>query len=368
MNNAQLQDKNLLIFTRTMQPGGTEKVVLQLCEILKPVFKKIVVCSCGGTYEKLLDEMGIKHYCIPDIEQKNPKIIVTTAITIKKIVEIEKITVIHTHHRMAAFYVSLLRLYKNCIFINTSHNTFSNKRVFTRFAYKHSYIVACGEMVKKNLITEFKIPIDQITVIHNAVKVFEKDVVEDNLLRDLREKGYFLIGNIGRLSKQKGFEYFIQSMPLILEKCPCSCFLIIGSGKDENRLMNLVNKMKLSDKVYFMGYREDIQNLILQLDLVVLSSLWEGLPLTPIEAFSVGKTVIATAVDGTVEIIEDGKNGFLIETKQPHQIADKAIYLIQNEDKRKEMENAAKKRYQDEFSFQTLSDRYITYYKEKIIG
>ena len=74
-----------------------------------------------------------------------------------------------------------------------------------------------------------------------------------------------------------------------------------------------------------------------QLDFVVLSSLWEGLPLTPIEAYSVGKTVIGTAVDGTPEIIRDGVDGYLVEPRNPMQLAEKMNELIENADMRESM-------------------------------
>ncbi len=73
-----LQIKMFYYFTRTMGLGGTENVVLQLCEILNPVVNKVVVCSCGGVNEKRLLAMGIKHYTIPDIEKKDVKTVFST--------------------------------------------------------------------------------------------------------------------------------------------------------------------------------------------------------------------------------------------------------------------------------------------------
>lgn len=113
----------------------------------------------------------------------------------------------------------------------------------------------------------------------------------------------------------------------------------------------------------FLGYRNDIQNVMSQLDFVVLSSLWEGLPLTPIEAYSVGKTVIGTAVDGTPEIIRDGVDGYLVEPRNPVQLAEKMNELIENPEMRENMGIQAMKRYRDEFSFEKLSERYIAFYE-----
>lgn len=362
----ELEKQNILYFTRTMELGGTENVILQLCEIFNPVVNNIVVCSCGGVNVKKLDELGIKHYTIPDIENKSLNTVISVIRTLKKVVKTENISIIHTHHRMAAFYVTLLNLYKKCVFINTSHNTFSNKVTLTRFAYKHASIVACGKMVKKNLAETFGLPDKQITVIHNAVKPFDKEVKSDPFISKLHKKGYSIVGNVGRLSEQKGMEYFVHAIPAIKKQISNAKFVIIGSGEDESKLKQLVNKLNLQEDCYFLGYRTDIQNLMSQLDLIVLSSLWEGLPLTPIEAFSVGKTIVATAVDGTVEIINDKVNGLLISPKNSNAISEGVISLLSNDFERQDYEIAAKRTYEKEFSFSSFAYKYRDFYKEKI--
>ena len=360
-----LSEQNILFFPRTMGLGGTENVVLQLCEIFKPLVNNIVVCSCGGENVKRLNNIGIRHYTIPDIEDKSPFVILKTAKQLCKIVREENITVIHTHHRMAAFYVAALRLYKKCSFINTSHNTFYDKKRLTAFAYSHAGLVACGEMVKKNLVDFFGLPDEKVTVIRNAVAPFGGYIVKDETIEKLRGEGCFVVGNIGRLSEQKGMEYFVQALPEVLKKHPETHLLIIGTGELENSLKEQARQLKVEKNLHFLGYRNDIQNLISQLDLVVLSSLWEGLPLTPIEAFSVGKTVVATAVDGTVEIVEDGKSGRLIEPKKPEQIAENVIWMIEHPKEKKSMEQEAKKRCEQEFSIERLSKAYIDFYERK---
>lgn len=362
----ELKNQNILFFTRTMQLGGTENVVLQLCEIFKPLVNKIVVCSCGGVNTKKLSDMEIRHYTLPDIESKSPSVMLDVCAKLEKIVSKENITLIHTHHRMAAFYVAVLGLYKKCAFFSTAHNTFYNKKVLTEFSYKHSNVIACGEMVKKNLVDFYGLPDKQVDVVHNAVKAFKKDIIPDNIIEELHNKSCFLVGNVGRLSEQKGMKYFIQAIPDILEKHENTRFLIVGSGEDDDKLKQLANSLNIEDKVIFMGYRNDIQNVISQLDLLVLSSLWEGLPLTPIEAFSVGKTIVATAVDGTPEIIENNKSGLLVEPKDSKAIAEKVVFMIENPDERLKMEKAAKECFEQEFSFEKFSEKYIDVYKKKV--
>ena len=359
----ELQKQNILFIGRATQQAGAENVILQLCEILNPCVNKIVVCAANGFNTKVLSDIGIKFYSIPDIEKKDPGTIFKVVSTINKIVKKEKITVIHTHHRMAAFYVSLLGLYKKSTFIATSHNTFYDKKALTRFTYKHCNVIACGEMVKWNLVDYFGLPDNQVAVIHNAVKPFVGEIIEDELVKQLHEDGCFVIGNIGRLSEQKGMEYYIQAIPKIVEVCPQVRFVIAGNGEDESKLKELSKNLGVDKYLTFLGYRNDVQNLMSQLDLIVLSSLWEGLPLTPIEAFSVGKTVVATAVDGTPEIVKDGENGLLVEAKSPDQIAQKVIWMIKNKQEKKMMELNAIRTFEEEFSFKVFTNTVLDYYR-----
>lgn len=361
-----LQEQNILFFTRTMKLGGTENVILQLCEVLRPIVNKIIVCSCGGVNVEKLTLMGIKHYEIPDIEEKRLPVIIKTVKKINQIINKEKITVIHTHHRMAAFYVYIMKLYKKCKFINTSHNTFENKKWFTQLAYSKADLITCGTKVKENLVDYYRIPEKRITVIHNAVKPFAENIVIDETIKALHEKKKFIVGNIGRLSKQKGMEYYIKCIPMVMQEHPEAFFVIVGSGEDEKKLRNLAFELEVEKDICFMGYRSDIQNLMSQMDLIVLSSLWEGLPLTPIEAFSVEKTIVATDVDGTKEIVEDGVNGLLVKAKNEKEIAEKINYLLDNPSKKKEFEINARNSYKECFSFGKFTENYITYYRKHI--
>ena len=354
-----LKDQNIMFFLRAFQHGGTENVVLQLCEVFHPLVNKIIVVSADGFAKERLNELGIKHYCIPDIENKTPHIILSVCKQIKDIVRKERITVIHTHHRMAAFYVRALGLYKKCVYINTSHNTFTNNRVLTRYAYKKGHLIACGEMVKKNLQEVFGLK--DITVIHNAVKPFYDAIIPDEQLTEAKEEGKYLIGNIGRLSKQKGMEYYIQAIPTVKAKHPKAQFYIVGDGEDAENLNELANTVNAP--VVFMGYRTDVQNLMSQFDLIFLSSLWEGLPLTPIEAFSVGKTIVATKVDGTPEIVKHNENGRLTEPGDPKELADEICWMIDHPEEKKELEKNARKTFDEDFSFNTLAQAYIDFYR-----
>lgn len=358
-----LSEQNILLFSRSTQHGGTENVILQLCEILKPLANKVVVCTADGIKTELLDDMGIKHYTIPDIQDKSPSSMLKIARRLRHIVKIEQITVIHSHHRMAAFYTELL-FGRNIVKISNAHNTFTDKAKLTRFAYRNTHVVAVGEKVKENLVGFYGLPEKQVTVIHNSIKPFDGKIEIIEELQKAREAGYTLIGNIGRLSEQKGMTYFIRAAAKVVKTCQKSKFYIVGAGELEEELKAEAKELLPDNAIHFLGYRSDIQNIISQLDFVVLSSLWEGLPLTPIEAFSVGKPVVATAVDGTPEIVQDRKNGLLVKPRDVDGLANAMVEMIKNAEAREQFGKNAYKLFAEEFSFEKMAEWYVWYYKE----
>ena len=86
--------------------------------------------------------------------------------------------------------------------------------------------------------------------------------------------------------------------------------------------------------------------------------------MTPIEGFSVGKTVVATAVDGTVEVVDDSKNGYLIPAKNSEKIAEKVLYLFEHPETQKQLEREAYRTFQNEFSFEKFSEKVLNYYEK----
>lgn len=357
-----ISKQNFLFFTRTMGLGGTENVILQLCEFMNGSVNKLVVCSNGGINVEKLNKLGIKHYEIPDIEDKAPQNIIKIFFRILSIIKKEKISVIHTHHRMAAFYATILHKIIKFVFISTSHNIFKDKKILTHYIYKDAKVIAVGSKVKENLCSFYKLLENNVTIINNTVEKFDEKIVPVDELNKYKKSGYFLVGNIGRLTKQKGMKYFIRSIPYVLNKFEKVKFFIVGEGEEEYELKSLARELNVSESVIFLGYREDIQNIMSQLDLVVISSLWEGFPLVPIEAFSVGKTIIATNIDGTNEIVVDKHNGILVNSKSEKEISREIINLINDNKLLKELEKNALNTYYKEFSYYMLKKKYIDYY------
>lgn len=360
----ELNKKNVLFLTRTMKLGGTENVILQLCEILKPQVNKIIVCSCGGVNVEELHKMGINHYIIPDIEEKSLKTFLTTYKVISEIVKKEGITVIHTHHRMAAFYAQIIKYQYRVPVICSVHGEFYDKKLLTKIAYGNSQIVACGEKVRENLVDWFGLKKDRVVVLRNAV---EKDERYDPIaeIEKLRSESFncFIVGYVGRISREKGVDILVRALAKAVTKKKDIYLVIAGDGDLFDDMKLLSARIGVNNNITFLGYRNDPQNVIQQVDSVALCSYTEGLPLTPIEAFAHGKPMIATPVGGTVEIVKNEINGVIVSPGNIDEIASAILNLACNKEKYLKLARNAEKCYNEEFSYEIFESQVLSLYE-----
>lgn len=352
----------VLHISRTMGQGGAEKVVYQICKNSKDI--EMIIASVGGIYEKELSKMGVKHYCIPDIDGKNPIDMIKIFLKLKKIIKKEKIDIIHSHHRMAAFYSKILCIFNRKVKrVYTAHNIFYNKKKLLRFSLSGSKIVACGDGVKKNLVEFYGIKDENVNVIYNSIEELEEvSKPKDDFLENRDNK--ILISTVGRLSEQKGIDIFISSIAELIHKDKNVYGIVIGDGELKEELKELSIKLDIEENIKFLGYRSDVIELISEMDFIVLASRWEGFPLTPIETFSVGKTIIASDIDGNNEIVKNEYNGLLFEKDNINDLRDKMSILISDTNKRKELEKNAQKTFNEKFSYETFINKYINIYNK----
>lgn len=352
---------NILHISRTMGQGGAEKVVYQICT--EKSDNNMFVASTGGILGDELQKQGITQIIIPDIDKKSLLSILKTFLILKRSLRKYKIDVIHSHHRMAAFYSRIICLFnKNIKRVYTAHNVFYDKKNLLRFSLYGSKIIAVGNGVKENLITYYKIKSNLIEVIYNSVeKPQNEKVAKDEIFN---EKDKFFIGTIGRLSEQKGIDIFLKAMHEVLKNNKNVYGLIIGDGELKSEMLSLTELLKIKDNIYFLGYRKDVLELIKKLDFVVLASRWEGFPLTPIETFMMGKTIIASNIAGNNEIIKDNINGLLFEKDNYIELSKKINYLLDNNEIKKRLENSAKIEYLEKYNYDVFIEKYNNLYKK----
>ena len=339
-----------------MDIGGAERIVYQLSSDLKDEFDSVHVASTGGLWESELAAKGIQHHKILDIDSKNPLTVLKLLTSIRQIIKKNEITIVHTHHRMAAFYIRLLKLvHPKLIHVYTAHNVFKDKLPLYGFALKNAKSVAVGEAVNKNLKED--VGITDSRVIYNGVVLKETDDQVDEII----SYGGIKLGCIARLSEQKGLTYLLDAMSLLTVKD--IRLFIVGDGELRNELENKVKELHLQNSVTFLGYRKDIVECINSFDFCILPSVFEGFGLVAIEAFMNSKTLVATDIPGLNEVVTN-KNGILVPAKDPTALASAIDKLAMDATLRQELASQAKKDYENKFSYPLFLENYRELYRE----
>ena len=167
----------------------------------------------------------------------------------------------------------------------------------------------------------------------------------------------------------KGVEYLIKALPLIVEVFPQATLTIIGDGPDKGNLLDQAKALQIEKHVQFVGWVEnkDLITYYEKASIVVVPSAWaEAFGLVTLEAMSAGRPVIGTRVGGIPEVIDDGVNGYLVEPKNPEQIAEKALKLLSEEELLKELGRNARKKAET-FSIEKYVENLIKLYEQVII-
>lgn len=350
------QKNNILHISRTMDIGGAERIVYQLSSDLKDEFDSVHVASTGGLWESELATQGIQHHKILDIDSKNPLTVLKLLYSIRQIIKNNEITIVHTHHRMAAFYIRLLKVFNSKLtHVYTAHNVFKDKLSLYRFALKNAKSIAVGEAVNKNLKED--VGITDSRVIYNGVVLKETDEQVDEIISYDGIK----LGCIARLSEQKGLTYLLDAMSLLTVKD--IRLFIVGDGELRDELENKVKELNLQDSVIFLGYRKDIVECINSFDFLVSSSLFEGLALNVIEAFMNGKTMVVSDIPGINEVVTS-ENGILVPAKDSAALASAIDKLATDATLRQELASQAKKDYENKFSYPMFLENYRALYRE----
>ena len=358
-----LKDIKILHLVNGFDIGGVSQVILELCEATGHELGKVMVASSGGIYEKQLEDMGIEHVKIPDLTERNPIKLAWMCKILKKTMTENGINFIHCHHRMGVLIAKLLLPAEHIIYHN--HLVYYDKRMGSRLILPGVNIIAVGEGARNNVTDYFGIKDKgQIQVIRNAVREFDGKQMPVPEILEARKKDKMVVACIARLFPIKGINYFVDAADILVRKGLNICFLIAGDGPLYSELTQYVEQKGLSEHVRFIGFRSDVQSVLSQCDMMVLPSLAEGLPLTPMEAFSVHKPVIATNIDGTKEVVKDHYNGLLAEKKNAEDLARKIELLYADPKLLAKLSENAYESYNREFSFSRFKTEFLHYYEQ----
>lgn len=176
------------------------------------------------------------------------------------------------------------------------------------------------------------VPWERMTIVRNGIDVeaFAAGAVERG--RQWRERMAHaagpLIVSVGRLDRQKGFEYLIRAAAEVVRAIPSARFWIAGEGGLRARLDRQIRTSGLGDAVRLLGHQRDVSGIMAAADLVVLASLWEPLGNVLLEAHALGRPVVATRVGGVSEIVREGRTGRLVPPRDVRRLAQSILAVL----------------------------------------
>lgn len=359
--------------------GGGERCFAQIISGLPEDQYEIFLASAGN---RLLYDAIRKtrvHFISLDLSRRcNPFLLARLA----KIIRTEKIDIVHGQGARAEFYARLASgLSRSAKYVSTIAMPVEGydvgkfqKRVyqfFDRFSERYvDRFIVVSDSLKERMISQHAVPAEKITRIYNGIEIdfYNSDEQEDQRAKIMEElslkNDVLLVGAIGRLVWQKGFEYFLQCIPDVIGIYSRIKFLLVGEGPLRRPLEDLSKRLGIEPFIIFTGQRNDIRDILAALDIIVIPSVLEGFPMITLEAMAMKKPIIATRIDGATEQITDGQEGLLVASRSPAELTRAIVRVAGDSLLASILGNAARQRVTAEFSVQKMIQATIKVYDE----
>ncbi|MDD4570326.1 MAG: glycosyltransferase family 4 protein, partial [Tepidanaerobacteraceae bacterium] len=205
-------------------------------------------------------------------------------------------------------------------------------------------------------------------IIHNGIDLSKFDNVLPILRKELGlDSDIPVIGMVARLVPEKGYEYAINAFYQVLKVYSSARLVIVGDGPLKRHLKNICVKLGIKDKIFFLGYRRQVENIVADFDVFILPSISEGLGLALLEAMALRKPVVASEVGGIPEVVKNNINGLLVPPGNDRYLADRIIEVLSNNVMSKAMGIEAQKTVSERFSSQNMIKKTAEIYAQ-ILG
>lgn len=315
-------------------------------------------------HERALND-GFESHLIPC----NGQIDRTTIAAIRDLAAQTRADVVHAHGFKADIYVYLALRGSSVPFVSTCHTWYDNDLLVTlygkldRFVLRNfARVVAVSGEVKQRLL-KAGVREEKIRMVRNGIDLRPFDGAAPSLRDD---GSTWIVGLVGRLSWEKGVEFFLQSAARVLSEFPAAKFVVVGEGPDREKLDRMIDELKIRNSVKMLGRRDDMPAVYASLDIMVSSSRQEGLPMAMLEGMANSLPLVACAVGEVPTVVQDGVTGFLVPAEDVDRLTASILELLRNGDLRKRFGAAGRKLIEDEYSAERMTADYLRVYDEAI--
>ena len=177
-----------------------------------------------------------------------------------------------------------------------------------------------------------------------------------------------VLGTAGRLEPVKRLDIFLRAAQRIAQAAPEAHFLIVGAGRESEALRKLAGELGLARQTHFTGHRSDLYDVLRAMDILVLSSDHEGLPMVLLEALGLGVPVVSRKVGGIPEVLTESSGGLLVDSSSPQALAESCLSLVHDPSRRETMGRWGRSRIERSFSAQRMAEATAALYRRLVTG
>lgn len=271
-----------------------------------------------------------------------------------------RIQIVHTHSSIDSWVVgTAARFYGKAVIIRTRHVATPISSIFP-YKYLCHHLITTGENIREIFTKRYNLPEDKVVSIPTGVDLdfFSPEISGERVRRELRiAQDSPIIGNVGIFRGKKGHRFFLEACNIIRDVLPEARFLIVGEGPIEKHIREWIGELALEKEVILTGFRRDINEVLASLDVLVMSSVAEGVPQVVAQALAMEKGVVATSIGGIPELVKDGSTGLLVPPCNPQAIAHACLRLLQDRGFRQSLGKAGRKLIERRFSLESMLDK-----------
>jgi glycosyltransferase involved in cell wall biosynthesis len=328
--------------------GGAERLVLSAARGLpRDRFDQAICCLAErGARAAEAEAAGVPVYSIDSFPGIRHPLAFARLVRILRRV---RPAIVHTHLQSANLYGRLAaRLVGVPVVVSTEHNVYRDKPrryvvVERLLARKTDAIVAVSAEVQRFLSHQLRLPPSAIRVVHNGVALEESSAAGAAEVRARLTVGAggIRLATVASLTPKKGHDVLLRALARLKRDGIDCAAAFAGEGGERRRLEAAIARLDLGDRVHLLGAVVNVADVLAAIDVFVLPSRVEGLPLALLEAMAAGKPVVATAVGGVPEVIEPGVNGLLVPPDDDAALAGAIATLARSPDLRARYGGAA---------------------------
>ena len=357
----------------SLTPGGTERLVVEICRRIAPEFRATVCClDDAGEWAEDLRNDGIEVVAL----RREPGFRPSVGRRIARIAAERGIRLAHCHQyspfvygRIAAWWMQELKL------VYTEHGRLSDappswKRrmvnpVLSRF---DGTAVAVSHELRDYMI-DARFAADRLQVVHNGIEPGARPSLEDRNAARTRlgiRGDRFVAMTVARLDPVKDLVGLLDGFAKVRVHVPDARLVVVGDGPERARIEQRAAKADLAGSVILTGYQSNVRALLPAADVYVSNSISEGVSITILEAMAAAVPVVATSVGGTPEVLDGGVGGTLVPARSPDRLAAAILDLARAAGRRARVGDEGRRRVETAFTIDRMVDDYTRIYRQQL--